>query len=126
MASPRRFSPKCDSLGEAEFERFPSIRAIYTATAGLDHIDRAACIRRNVVVRSAPGHNAESVADWVVVALSFLASHSADSAPKTSIGIIGVGHAGTAVARRARAMGLLPVLCDPAGDSGQRLSVRVV
>ena len=99
--------------GEDELNRFPSIREVYTATAGMDHIDEEACAQRNVTVHSAPGHNAESVADWVVVALSLLSVEKGEALEGKRLGIIGVGNAGSAVARRARTMGLSPVFHDP-------------
>ena len=74
---------------------------------------------------SAPGHNAESVADWVVVALSFLASHSADSAPKRVSELSGWGMRERLPGGRGP-WGCFPYCATPAGDSGQRLSVRVV
>ena len=99
--------------GEDELNRFPSVREVYTATAGMDHIDEEACAQRNVTVYSAPGHNAESVADWVVVALSLLSAKKGEALEGKRLGIVGVGNAGSAVARRARTMGLLPVFHDP-------------
>lgn len=89
------------------------VRFVGTATAGIDHIDVPYLARREIVFAAAPGCNAESVAQYVATALAVLRGRGGTSWAGKSIGIVGVGQCGSRVERIARALGLMPVLCDP-------------
>jgi len=90
------------------------VRFIGSATIGMDHIDTAYCHRRGITVRNAPGCNAPAVAQWVYSAIF---RHGGG----TTIGVVGVGHVGSIVARWGEALGLRVLLNDPpraaAGDA---------
>lgn len=86
-------------------------RFIATATIGTDHIDFGYCASRGITVASAPGCNAPAVAQYVLAALMRLIGQK-DPATLT-LGIIGVGHVGTIVARWAEALGFNILRCDP-------------
>ena len=95
------------------------VRFVGTATAGTDHVDGAALDRLGVAWAAAPGSNAASVVDWVLAALLATASERGEAlavhpggAPRV-LGIVGVGHVGGRLARRAAALGLELRLCDP-------------
>jgi erythronate-4-phosphate dehydrogenase len=99
--------------------RAARLKALGTATIGTDHIDMA-CIeranrsrRRPIAVFSAPGSNADSVADYVLHALAHLTRDSAEALEGRSLGVIGCGNCGSRVARRAEAFGMRVVRCDP-------------
>ncbi len=94
-------------------------RVIATATIGTDHIDTAYIHRANagrecpIDVFSAPGSNAESVADYVFYAIAHLTRSSDRLLADMSIGIVGLGNCGRRVARRARGFGMAVLPCDP-------------
>src|SRR3989338_7774989 len=44
----------------------PKLRAVVTCSAGTDHIDLAACAKRGIKVFSAPGANANAVAEHTI------------------------------------------------------------
>ena len=92
---------------------FPTLERIYTATAGLDHIDGGICARAGVEVKSAPGHNAEAVADWVWTVLLSLVQGEKRSLEGLQLCVVGAGHTGTAVGRRGEAHGVDVVYYDP-------------
>jgi erythronate-4-phosphate dehydrogenase len=93
------------------------VRFVATATSGVDHIDIEALESCGVTVASAAGSNARSVADWLVAGLLQLDTDCDLCLEGASIGIVGVGHVGTAVYHAARALGLAPVLNDPPRES---------
>lgn len=85
---------------------------IGTATIGTDHIDLEYCRKRGITVRNAPGCNAPAVGQYVLSAVKTILRDSESFADKT-IGIIGVGHVGTIVARWAESLGMKVLLNDP-------------
>ncbi len=90
-----------------------SVRFVATATIGLEHIDIEYLTRHNIGFASAPGSNANSVADYIVAALLNIArEHNLNLAGK-SIGIVGVGNVGSRVAEKAAALGMRVCLNDP-------------
>lgn len=95
----------------------PRLRAIGTATIGTDHIDMAAveeaarCHGHPIRVFSAPGSNADSVADYVFYAIFHLTQ--GQTLAGRSIGVVGVGNCGSRVARRAAALGMTVLPHDP-------------
>jgi erythronate-4-phosphate dehydrogenase len=94
-------------------------RFIGTATIGTDHIDVAYIEEANarratpISVVSAPGSNADSVADYVFYALAHLTGRQERPLGGRSLGIIGHGNCGSRVARRAAGFGMKVVAYDP-------------
>ncbi len=89
------------------------VRFVGTATIGFEHIDIDYLKRNGIAIASAPGSNANSVAEYVVAALLEIgAKYDLELAGK-SIGIIGVGNVGSRVEKKCRALGMIPVLNDP-------------
>ena len=84
-----------------------------TATAGVDHVDAAYLEERQIAWTSAPGSNANSVAEWVAAGLLHLATRHGVALEGKTLGIIGVGNVGTRVAALAPALGLRVLLNDP-------------
>ena len=82
---------------------------IATATIGTDHIDLDYCANNGITVASAPGCNAPAVAQYVLTSIS----HIFPKLTGKTIGIVGVGHVGTIVARWAECLGMNILLCDP-------------
>jgi erythronate-4-phosphate dehydrogenase len=100
-------------------DRAANLKIIGTATIGTDHIDldyirRANPHRRSpIAVLSAPGSNADSVADYIWYALAYLTRDAARPLSEMSLGIIGHGNCGSRVARRAEGFGMAVLRCDP-------------
>lgn len=89
------------------------VKLIASATIGYDHIDTAYCDSHGIRWINAPGCNAESVGQYVIASLLLLAQkHEFNLAEKT-LGIIGVGHTGSAVRKYADALGMNTLLKDP-------------
>src|SRR5690606_1766849 len=77
------------------------VRFVGTATAGTDHVDTNYLAQQGITFAEAAGSNAESVADWFVAALLELAARHSFDCSEMRLGIVGVGHVGTAVMRRS-------------------------
>ena len=82
------------------------VRLVCTATIGFDHINTAYCESHAIRWMSCPGCNAQAVCDYIEEALTEV--HA-----KGTIGIVGVGHVGSLVARMAEYKGLKVLLNDP-------------
>ena len=90
------------------------IRFIGSATIGTDHIDLDYCHRHSITVRNAPGCNAPAVAQWVFAAITaWMRQHGITTPRELTIGVIGVGHIGSIVARWAAQLGFTVLLNDP-------------
>ena len=87
------------------------VRFIATATIGFDHIDTIYCKEHGIRWIACPGCNAQAVCDYVEEALR--SCEQVCGKAYRSIGIVGVGHVGSLVARMAAQRGLQVVLCDP-------------
>ena len=94
-----------------------NVRFIATATIGTDHIDLAYCQSCGIHVMSCPGCNAQAVCDYIEEAInsqsSIVNSQSSIVNRKSSIGIVGVGHVGSLVAKMAERRGMHVILNDP-------------
>jgi phosphoglycerate dehydrogenase-like enzyme len=109
----------------------PRLRAIARAGAGLDGVDIAAASARGIVVSNTPGANAESVAEHVFALLLALARNvmvndrlvragrwqrtEARPLRGTTLGIVGLGQSGRAVAHRGLAFGMRVLASTRAG-----------
>lgn len=88
------------------------VRFIATATIGYDHIDTHYCETNGIRWTNAPGCNAQGVCDYVEAALQEIEKRKLVPAQPT-IGIIGVGHVGSLVAKMAAKRGYRVLLNDP-------------
>ncbi|HEX9614513.1 MAG TPA: 4-phosphoerythronate dehydrogenase [Bacteroidota bacterium] len=97
-----------------------SVRFVGTPTIGTDHIDLEYLKSRGVAFASAPGSNANSVAEYIAAALLVWADRNHESLATKTIGIVGVGNVGSKVDRVARILGMSTILNDPprARESG--------
>lgn len=89
------------------------VRFVGTATIGCDHIDVDYLQPRGIAVASAPGSNANSVAEYIVAALLRSAHARGNPLEGSTIAVIGVGNVGTRVVEMAQALGIRCVLNDP-------------
>nr|AUN37057.1 erythronate-4-phosphate dehydrogenase [uncultured bacterium] len=90
-----------------------AVKFVATATIGTDHVDLPYLQGRGIGFSSAPGCNANSVADYVSAALLLLAEKHGLDLSDMSLGVVGVGNVGRRVAARGRALGMNLVLNDP-------------
>jgi glyoxylate reductase len=117
-----------DRIDAALLARAPRLRAIATVSAGVDHIDLAAATARGIPVGHTPGALTETTADLafalllaaarrVVEADRFVRSGAWQQSWRpdlllgrdvhgATLGIVGLGGIGRAVARRARGFGM--------------------
>lgn len=111
------------------------LRVIARAGAGVDNIDLAAAAARGIPVLNAPGATTNSVAELTLALVLALARQvpAADRSMKAgkwekkafagselaqkTLGLVGYGRIGHAVARLARAFGMQVVVHDPAGSA---------
>jgi erythronate-4-phosphate dehydrogenase len=93
--------------------RGSAVKFVATATIGTEHVDQAYLSSNGIGFASAPGSNANSVAEYIVAALLALAKKHKYSLGGKSIGIVGVGNVGSRVAVKCRALGMEVVLNDP-------------
>jgi len=89
------------------------ISFVGSATAGIDHIDQNALRQQGIHFRHAPGSNADSVVEYVLTALILLSTLKTKPLDQLTLGIIGCGHVGGRLARRAPALGLKILKNDP-------------
>lgn len=105
------------------------VQLICTATIGFDHIDTAYCDAHGIQWMSCPGCNAQAVCDYIEEALyevhdshlSTLHSPLSTLSSPLSIGIVGVGHVGSLVAKMAERKGMKVLLNDPPKGIGVSL-----
>lgn len=90
-----------------------SVRFISSSAVGTDLIDFEYCNSHGITVSSAEGCNSDGVMQYVFSALFGLAARHAVKLRGMTMGIIGVGNAGSKVERAARHLGLNVLLNDP-------------
>jgi D-3-phosphoglycerate dehydrogenase len=107
------------------------LRAIVRAGVGVDNIDVAAATRRGIVVMNTPGGNTVSTAEHTLALMLALARNVAPANDSLkagkwdrnaftgsqlegkTLGVVGLGRVGLAVARRAQGFGMSVVGFDP-------------
>jgi len=97
----------------AELLAGSSVRFVGTATIGFEHIDREYLTQQGIGFASAPGSNANSVAEYIVAVLLRLGEKYTLQLSGKSIGVIGVGNVGSMVVRKCTALGMEVRLNDP-------------
>ncbi|MCU7555938.1 4-phosphoerythronate dehydrogenase [Alteromonas sp. ASW11-19] len=90
-----------------------NLKLVTTATAGTNHLDKAALDAAGVPWRSAGGCNARAVAEYVLSALLQADDNGHLSLPAATVGIVGAGHVGSALAALLNCLGITCKLCDP-------------
>ena len=97
------------------------VKFIATATIGYDHIDVEYCREAGITWVNCPGCNAGSVEQYVHSVLLVLKREKGLDLKNTTIGVVGVGHVGSRVARMAERLGMKVLLNDPPrADRGEQ------
>src|SRR5262249_25977431 len=111
-------------------DKAPRLRAVGRAGVGVDNIDLQEATRRGVLVMSTPGGNAVSVAEHTFALMLALArqvpkldtalregrwekSSSGTEVRGKTLGLVGLGRIGSAVAERAEAFDMRVIAYDP-------------
>ena len=89
------------------------VRFVGTCTIGTDHVDEAYLRERGIAFASAPGCNANSVAEYVVCAVLVLAKRGGFRLEGKTIGVVGVGNVGNKVVAKCEALGMKVLQNDP-------------
>lgn len=96
------------------------VKFIATATIGFDHIDTDYCRKAGIVWTNCPGCNAGSVEQYVHSVLLLLKREKGLNLKESTLGVVGVGHVGSRVARMAGELGMKVLLNDPPrADKGE-------
>ncbi|WP_191603458.1 4-phosphoerythronate dehydrogenase [Marinomonas algicola] len=90
-----------------------SVKFVGTATIGVDHVDKSYLQSNGIGFASAPGCNANAVADYVVSSLCYLHSNKGIDWLNKKIGVIGFGNVGSTVYNRLDMAGCDLVAYDP-------------
>lgn len=90
-----------------------SVRAIFTATIGYDHIDVPYCESHGIHWQSAPGCNSSSVQQYVASVLASLHFDGYISIPSATIAVVGVGNVGSKIVDWCRKLGMRVLQVDP-------------
>ena len=131
----------------ADLARFTRLRAIVRMGVGYDRLDRAAAAARNVLICNVPDYGTTEVADHTIALIlalrrGLLLHHDKQRATPPApwaafqnplirrlsaqtLGIVGLGRIGTAVALRAKAIGLRVVFYDPYKSNGSDLALGI-
>jgi D-3-phosphoglycerate dehydrogenase/C-terminal binding protein len=134
------------SISEATIARLTRCRVIVRCGVGVDNVDCVAAARRGIAVANIPDYGTEDVADSAIGMMLTLARgiHFLNSrlqrhrgpwsytqaAPvwrlrDRQLGIVGAGRIGTAVALRAKALGMRVAFYDPYVPDGYEKSLGV-
>lgn len=118
-------------IGPVVLDAMPRCRLVQSVAVGYDGVDHAAAAARGIPVSNLPGFNSDAVADWTVGAMlallrRYAAAHrvveSGGWGPDglrgrdlsaLTVGILGFGSIGRAVARRLDGFGCAIVVHDP-------------
>lgn len=125
-------------IDAALLDAMPRCRLIQSVAVGFDGVDHVAAAERGIPVANLPGFNADAVADWTVGAVLYLLRHYAQGHRKVeqggwgpdglrgrdlsalTVGILGFGNIGRAVARRLDGFGARIVVHDPVQSEPDR------
>jgi len=89
------------------------VQFVGTATIGTDHVDLPYLRERGIRFASAPGSNANSVAEYVATAILVAAGRLGWTLRGKTLGVVGVGNVGRKVVRVGEALGMTVLQNDP-------------
>ena len=89
------------------------VKYVGSATIGTDHVDTEYLSEKGIGFNSAPGCNADAVADYVFSSLSYLYFTKSVNWLEAKVGVVGQGNVGRCVASRFVELGCEVVAYDP-------------
>lgn len=90
-----------------------SVKAIFTATIGYDHIDTAYCKEHGIYWENAPACNSKSVEQYIASALATLRFRHGVTLRGKTVAVVGVGHVGSLVANLCEKLDMRVLRVDP-------------
>lgn len=90
-----------------------SVKFVGTATSGVDHIDQDYLRQQGIGFAHAPGSNANSVVEYVLAAIAAVTDKLEQLLTGGTVGIVGYGVIGSAMAARLGALGIQYRVYDP-------------
>jgi len=90
-----------------------SVKFVATATAGADHIDSMWLESQGIFWTASPGCNANSVSEYIIVALLTLSRRHHFLLSGKTIGVVGCGNVGSRVVKKCEALGMRVLKNDP-------------
>lgn len=99
-------------VNESLLEGTP-VKYVGSATIGTDHVDTEYLSEKGIGFNSAPGCNADAVADYVFSSLSYLYFTKSVNWLEAKVGVVGQGNVGRCVASRFVELGCEVVAYDP-------------
>jgi glyoxylate reductase len=136
-----------DTIDEALLARAPRLRVVANVAVGFNNVDVAAATRRRIVVTNTPGILTETTADFTWALLLATARRVAEADAFTragqftewglmlllggdvhgkTLGILGLGRIGRAVARRARGFDMRVLYTDAVRDEAAERELGVL
>lgn len=100
-------------VNEALLSGANKLKFVGTATIGTDHVDQGYLRARGIPFASSPGCNARSVGQYVISAIKVLEERYGFSLQDKTVGIVGAGNTGSALANILEALDVKHMLCDP-------------
>ena len=97
----------------AELLEGSRVKFVGTATIGFEHVDVDYLKSKGIGFASAPGSNANSVAEYIVAAFLSVGRKKKIELEGKTIGIVGVGNVGSMVEKKVGALGMEAYLNDP-------------
>jgi glycerate dehydrogenase len=119
-------------LSSDDYKDIPGLKAILVASTGFEYVDQAAANEKGIAICNIRHFNNESVAEWAIMMMFNLARQTPrlikDGFPLDfdkdfmkyrgielkgkTVGVIGLGHIGAAIAERAAGLGMNVVYWD--------------
>ena len=116
-------------VNEALLSQASQLQFVTTATSGTNHIDKNWLDSQGISWNSAGGCNAIAVAEYVLSALLLADQAGKIDINAITVGIVGAGHVGTALAKRLSVLNIQYKLCDPplsaSGDTRKFLIFKI-
>lgn len=100
-------------VDKVSLENLPQVKAIFSASAGVDHVDMEAVNNKNIYFDNAAGSNARAVAEYVLTAIIYILSKKKLSLIDLKVGIVGLGAVGSEVNKLLKLAGVKTILYDP-------------
>ena len=100
-------------INQSLLSKANKLRFVGTATAGMDHVDKALLDEKGIFFTAAPGCNKVGVAEYVVSVIMVLAQQHGFSIFDKTVGIVGAGQVGSYLQKCLQGIGVKVLVNDP-------------